>query len=147
LLPGLSCLLHLRRKTALGKGRERCFVRFVIFRCSAVLPAVLVRIASGVVFTFDVVRQGRMNGARPWAAVSLTKRLAITIHPSLVYTITTEDKGLGLMVLRLFSEVTSDELLLSSGQLQPPKSYIYLLSSQVMGKTAQAFRISTCRYM
>jgi hypothetical protein len=88
-----------------------------------------------------------MNGARPWAAVPLTKRLAITIHPSLVYTITTEDKGLGLMVLRLFSEVTSDELLLSSGQLQPPKSYIYLLSSQVMGKTAQAFRISTCRYM
>jgi hypothetical protein len=56
-------------------------------------------------------------------------------------------KGLGLMVLRLFSEVTSDDLLLTSGRLQPPKLYICLLSSQVMYKTAQAFRISTCRYM
>jgi hypothetical protein len=61
-LPGLSCLLHLRRKTALGKGRERCFVRFVIFRSSAVLTAGRVGSdASGVVFTFDVVRQGRMD--------------------------------------------------------------------------------------
>lgn len=64
----------------------------------------------------------------PWAAVlSLTKRLAITIHSSLVYTITTEAKGLGLMVLRLFSEVTSDELLLTSGQLHSTTKIVHLL--------------------
>jgi hypothetical protein len=74
-----------------GSGTVFCSLcHFSLFCCTAgrVGPD-----ASGVVFTFDVVRQGRMNGARPWAAVlSLTKRLAITIHPSLVYTITIEVK-------------------------------------------------------